>query len=280
MAAYYNEIDEYAAQWLRNLITAGLIAPGDVDTRSIIDVRPDDLRGYTQCHFFAGLGGWSGALRIARWPDDEAVWTGSCPCQPFSSAGKRKGFADDRHLWPVWRELIQECNPAIVFGEQVARATVWLDAVFADLEGQGYACGAAVLPAAGVNAPHRRDRIWFVAWGGRANRPDSDVAFLDGEHRDVADAESERRQPRSGLGQPMGAGSKPTLEFEGRAALPAKSGGRTDNWAFEPAVGRVAHGVPARVAKLRALGNAIVPQVAAEFIIAAREATLVSGLKP
>src|SRR6266576_1396734 len=104
----------FAAQWLRNLIAAGHIAPGEVDERSILDVRPDDLAGYTQCHFFAGIGGWSYALRMAAWGDDQPVWTGSCPCQPFSLAGKQKGFDDDRHLWPIWRELIRECRPARV----------------------------------------------------------------------------------------------------------------------------------------------------------------------
>lgn len=167
MTAYYNEIEPFAAQWLRNLIAEDLIAKGDVDERSIVEVKPAELRGYTQCHFFAGIGGWSLALRLADWPDERPVWTGSCPCQPFSSAGKRRGFADDRHLWPVWRKLIAECRPATVFGEQVAAAIGggWLDAVFADLEAEGYACGAAVLPACGGGAPHIRQRCWFVAKG-------------------------------------------------------------------------------------------------------------------
>jgi DNA (cytosine-5)-methyltransferase 1 len=108
MAAYYNEIDKQAAQWLRNLIDAGLIAKGDVDERSIEDVRPGDLRGYTQCHFFAGIGVWSYALRRAGWSDDRPVWTGSCPCQPFSAAGEGAGFADERHLWPAFFHLISE----------------------------------------------------------------------------------------------------------------------------------------------------------------------------
>jgi DNA (cytosine-5)-methyltransferase 1 len=165
MSAYYNEIDPYAAQWLRNLISAGHIAPGDVDERSIVDVRADDLRGYTQCHFFAGVGGWSLALRLAGWPDDRPVWTGSCPCQPFSVAGEGKAADDERHLWPAWFPLIAECRPAIVFGEQVEAAIGWgwLDAVFVDLEGEGYACGTAVLPACGIGAPHIRQRCWLVA---------------------------------------------------------------------------------------------------------------------
>lgn len=120
MTAYYNEIDPFAAAWLRNLIAADLIAPGVVDQRDIRNIKSDELEGYTQCHFFAGIGGWSLALRMAGWPDDRPVWTGSCPCQPLSSAGQRKGHADERHLWPAFFDLIAERRPATVFGEQVA----------------------------------------------------------------------------------------------------------------------------------------------------------------
>jgi len=165
MTAYYNEIDPHAAQWLRNLIAEGLIAPGDVDERSIEDVRPDELAGYTQCHFFAGIGGWSYALRLAGWPDDRPVWTGSCPCQPFSAAGKGRGVDDERHLWPAFRWLIDQCRPPAVFGEQVASrlGRDWLAGVRADLEALGYGVGAADLCAAGVGAPHIRQRLWWVA---------------------------------------------------------------------------------------------------------------------
>lgn len=165
MPAYYNEIDAYAAQWLRNLIAAGHIAPGDVDERSIVDVRADDLRGYAQCHFFAGIGVWSHALRTAGWDDDRPVWTGSCPCQPFSNAGKGQADEDARHLWPEWFRLIQEFGPAIVFGEQVSAAIRigWLDDVFASLEEMDYACGAIDFPASSVGAPHIRQRTYFVA---------------------------------------------------------------------------------------------------------------------
>lgn len=165
MAAYYNEIDPYAAQWLRNLIDAGHIAPGIVDERSIEDVLPNELREFTQCHFFAGVGVWSLALRRAGWPDDRPVWTGSCPCQPFSSAGAGAGFEDARHLWPTFAWLIKECKPAIVFGEQVASKAVepWVDLVHADVETLGYAFGAVPFPSAGVGAPHIRDRLYWVA---------------------------------------------------------------------------------------------------------------------
>lgn len=165
MTAYYNEFDQNAAAWLRQLIADGMIAPGEVDTRSIADVRAEDLRGFAQYHFFAGIGGWSRALRLAGWADDRPVWTGSCPCQPFSSAGKQQGIADERHLWPVFFNLIRECRPGTIFGEQVEAAIRhgWLDLVQADLEKAGYAFGAVGLPAACVGAPHIRQRLWFVA---------------------------------------------------------------------------------------------------------------------
>ncbi|HGW6100077.1 TPA: DNA cytosine methyltransferase [Citrobacter freundii] len=164
-AAYYNEIDQFAAQWLRNLIAGGHIAPGEVDERSIEDVTPDDLRGFTQCHFFAGIGVWSHSLRLAGWPDDKPVWTGSCPCQPFSAAGKGNGFDDERHLWPAFFHLISECRPQHIFGEQVAsgNANTWFDLVQADLEGMGYAFGLVPFAAAGVGAPHIRERACWVA---------------------------------------------------------------------------------------------------------------------
>lgn len=165
---YYNEHDRYAAQWLRNLIAAGHIADGYVDERSIVDVRPSDLEGYTQCHFFAGIAVWSYALRKAGWPDNRPVWTGSCPCQPFSNAGKREGFADERHLWPHFHWLIQQCKPTVVLGEQVVSKAVgpWIDLVQTDVEALGYTFGCIPFPAASVGAPHIRDRTYWVANNG------------------------------------------------------------------------------------------------------------------
>ena len=224
MTAYYNENDPYVAQWLRNLIAAGYIAPGDVDERDIRDVRADDLRGYVQCHFFAGIAGWSLALRMAGWPDDRSVWTGSCPCQPFSAVGQGKAADDERHLWPQWFSLIRECRPAIVFGEQVDAAIGWgwLDLIFADLEAESYACGAAVLPACGVGAPHIRNRLWFVA---QSNGGDASAEGLQrgGEHR---------QQPENGCAvqladtDPARCGSRrPSQARDGRDAARIESSG-------------------------------------------------------
>lgn len=161
---YYNDSDPHACHRLRSLISAGLIPAGHVDQRSIADVRPADLAGFVQCHFFAGIGGWAEALRLAGVQPDVPLWTGSCPCQPFSAAGKRKGTADERHLWPVFRDLIAECKPPVVFGEQVASADGrnWLSVVRSEMEALGYAVGAADLCAAGVGAPHIRQRLYFV----------------------------------------------------------------------------------------------------------------------
>ena len=337
MSAYYNEIEPYAAQWLRNLIKAGHIADGEVDTRSIVDVAPDDLRAFTQCHFFAGIGGWSHAFRLAGWPDDRPVWTGSCPCQPFSSAGQQKGQADERHLWPIFFDLINACRPAVVMGEQVAAAVgkSWLDGVCTDLEGIGYATGAAVVPACAVNAPHRRDRLWFVA---HTNAPqwrpiNSSCGRVEGEHAvsqgqedpsgsvaggegDVADAKRFGRKmevfdagscgEEGGIGQASWSGMRGTSSIKRedvgdtdmphgeRRGLPSgvheehahhDGGSLHGAWAdslwlagadgkarrSKPGLPLLAHGIPNRVGRLRAYGNAIVPQVAAEVIKAFME---------
>ena len=198
--AYYNEIDPFAAQWLRNLIVGGHIAPGEVDERSIEDVTPDDLRGFTQCHFFAGIGVWSHALRLAGWPDNKSIWTGSCPCQPFSSTGKGSGFDDDRHLWPAFGWLIKQCRPERVFGEQVAgrRADPWFDLVQNDVERMGYAFGITPFPAAGIGAPNERERAYWVAdanlqyESATRNETRTSKSGRSGEIIRLADADRER----------------------------------------------------------------------------------------
>ncbi len=197
MSAYYNENDPAMAAWLAELMARGLIAKGHIDTRSITEVQPSDLNGFTQCHFFAGIGGWSAALRLAGWADDRPVWTGSCPCQPFSAAGKGKGAADERHLWPVFRDLIRECRPQHVFGEQVANAVGhgWLDGVSADLEAEGYAVGAVVLGAHSVGAPHIRQRLYWMA---DAERDTRGPRWIADESREGIGEAGERTSVESG----------------------------------------------------------------------------------
>lgn len=223
--AFYNEWERYPAQWIRNLAAAGHVADGTVDERSIRDVRAVDLVGRAQCHFFAGLGGWSYALRLAGWPDDRPVWTASCPCQPFSTAGKQRGFDDDRHLWPVLFELVRERRPAILFGEQVAgpAGRTWLDAVSADLESAGYAVGAANLCAASCGAPHIRQRLYFVA-----------VADADGQRRDGQPVQLRERGPQAASAQAAGCGDVGELantDRDGRG--PRRSGGSHGDGAIE-----------------------------------------------
>ena len=186
VTAYYNEKDPYAAEWLRRLMLCSLIPWGDVDERSIEDVTPDDLRPYTQCHFFAGIGIWSLALQRAGWPDDRPVWTGSCPCQPFSAAGKGAGFDDERHLWPVWYQLVAQCRPPIILGEQVASkdGLNWLDLVSSDMEGAGYAVGASDLCAAGFGGAHIRQRLYFVGLAESYSRERERVTDSEGCERD------------------------------------------------------------------------------------------------
>lgn len=254
---YYNEFDPYAAQWLRNLIRAGHLPEGDVDERSITEVHPSDVDGYDACHFFAGIGGWPLALRLAGVPDDFSVWTGSCPCQPFSQAGSKRGFADERHLWPVWERLIRERRPPVVLGEQVASAIAWgwLDLVASDLEAQGYACGAAVFGAHSVGAPHMRQRLWWMGALGQAGAAGW-LGYASGVGRDGGGEDEGRLEPelpRQGL-EPFWSRCR-WLDCPDGLSRP-----------LEPGLEPLADGVPQRVRRLRAYGNAVVPQAAAAFI--------------
>lgn len=297
---YYNEIDKYAVQWLRNLIEAGHIAYGIVDDRSIVDVTPSDLAGFRQCHFFAGIGVWSYALRRAGVPDDADLWTGSCPCQPFSAAGAGAGMDDERHLWPHFHHLIRACRPPRVLGEQVASkdADPWIDLVQDDTEAMGYGVWSCPFPAAGIGAPHIRDRLYWVAHAGRARagrharatpgaqggvrgtgHPDGrelgDAPVAGGAVRGLADSDSQRRDGFDPLLQ-----WHSTRRVEGHCLEVAGSGPTNGLWRdadwlacrdgrwrpVEPGTFPLAHGAPARVGRLRAYGNAIVAEAAVAFI--------------
>lgn len=312
MTAYYNDNDPRTAVWLRELISVGLITAGEVDERSIADVQPSDLKRFDRVHLFAGIGGWDYALQLAGWSGP--VWTGSCPCQPFSVAGKRAGTADKRHLWPEMFRLIRECRPAIVFGEQVEGAVRlgWFDGVFADLEGAGYACAAAVLGAHSVGAPHIRQRLYWLAntecaKRGNPREPGCSDATETSEARnqlrrcgtDGRMGNSQGRgtlstkqcrqwriaQQNGGLGNAGGQGlpgwpGEP--RYDGQECPPAERAG-CDAWSdsipilcrdgkqrripLEPALFPLSDGFSgSRVGLLRGAGNAIVPQVAAEFV--------------
>jgi DNA (cytosine-5)-methyltransferase 1 len=199
MTAYYNEHDAEKAAWIRELIRRNTVAPGDVDERSIADVRADDLRGYTQCHFFAGIAVWSYALRLAGWPDDRPVWTGSCPCPSFSCAGKGEGFDDPRHLWPVWFPLIRERRPGVLFGEQSHDAIRfgWLDLVQSDMEAENYAFAPAVLGAHSVGAGHKRQRLYFCADSMLPERRPISGTGKDGRDRPHSGRQEAYGQPRT-----------------------------------------------------------------------------------
>ena len=269
MPTYYNEIDQFCCGWLRNLIRKGLIGPGHIDSISIEDVQRDDLDGYDRCHFFAGIGGWDLALQLAEWPDELPVWSGSCPCQPFSTAGSQKGVADDRHLWPEFLRLIRECRPPVVLGEQVASrlGREWLAGVCADLEALGYAVGAADLCAAGIGAPHIRQRLYWVAHaaGERLFRRCKDAPGIDpgvlgpGFESDCGAFHGHRIS------------AEPSA-FPLVARIPADLGrGKPELRSMVQGARRNQQG------RLSGYGNAIVPELAATFIRSALEAMTIKA---
>ncbi len=252
MSAYYNEIDPWKAAVLREAIKAGAIAPGDVDERSIKDVQAAELVGYTQCHFFAGGGFWSLALRQAGWPDDRPVWTGSCPCQPHSGAAeaRKRGFDDPRDLWPEWCYLIRECRPECVFGEQVDDSAAWIDRMHSDLEQAHFAVGTVDFPACAADAPIERLRTYFVAV------PHS--AGLKEQCRSFAMAPQLVSVERSGCSA-----------YDGAHRTAGELGKLRR---VKPGVHLLADGHPGRVDLLRLAGDGIVVPAAEAFIKAAREA--------
>lgn len=323
MTAYYNENDPYAAQWLRNLITAGHIAKGDVDERSIVDVRADDLRGYTQCHFFAGIGGWSLALRLAGWPDDRPVWTGSCPCQPFSAAGKGEAMTNvtfglrgflSSPSYTLQQSLESRLKRQLDGAGSTLFSLTWRDKATpagrpycqlaaSALRTSGSDCGSPhhwTTPQAHDTSPRGKGQkvkhgtrhgcaclatdAQLASWptakasdgqGGRTSKTaGGGNSHLDIVARLASGATPTKRGRKDDARQDQDQGgnlgervtqpaSDPRWPWDGAEWLPCTDGKARP---VEPGAFPLAHGIPGRVGRLRAYGNAIVPQVAAAFI--------------
>jgi len=206
--------------------------------------------------------------------------TGGFPCQSFSIAGKRRGKADDRYLWPEMFRVIRLLRPHWVLAENVTGIIrMALNDVLSDLESEGYRAIPFIIPACGVNAPHRRYRVWIVAhYEGSRLRPQFNKLTnkllsenrpsqkFEGSNRYVSDPEGIGTQGNRAAGQ-----QEPgTPVEEGLSGCHCSRDGATQ-WESEPGVGRVANGVPHRVDRLAALGDAIVPQVAYQILKAIAE---------
>jgi DNA (cytosine-5)-methyltransferase 1 len=277
MSAYYNETDREACAVLRRFIADGIIAPGEVDHRSIEDVSADDIRGFTQVHFFAGAGLWSVSARMAGWPDHRSLWSASCPCQPFSVIGEQRGEDDPRHLWPHLYRIVRAARargfgPAVLVGEQVASKAGrgWFGGVRADLARIGIESRAVDIPACSVNAPHERSRLYWIAVD-EAALGDAKRARLEGQRRHV---DRGRRAESGGaevLGGPAPAG-RPAAASDGDGCFWSGAEWLSCPDGFErralPGVRMLADGLAGRVGLWRLAGNSIVPQVGAEVLAA------------
>lgn len=292
----FNELEDYPARWLRKLYPSALVIRSDIKR-----LRREDLDSYQRVHLFAGIGGWEHALKLAGWPSWRSVWTGSCPCQPFSIAGRQEGEDDPRHLWPEFLRLIGECRPPTIFGEQVASPAgrEWLSRVLVDLEALGYAVAGADLCAASVGSPHIRQRLYWVANSSQPRVRDQRRGQNAREAPRAKSVRAERQRLRydsrhDSNGSPERMGNAHDARLEGLSGNGHDETGRKEStrpagpssvWdsaeLIECADGKyrrvpsadpesslfpLAYGVPARVGRLRAYGNAIVPPLAATFV--------------
>ena len=270
MNTFYNEIDSYACEWLQNLMDYGVIDSGIIERKDIRGIKPNELQGYNKIHFFAGIGGWEYALQLAKWPDTKEIslWTGSCPCQPFSTSGRRKGFSDERHLWPYWFWLIKQQKPDIIFGEQVASkgGIEWFSHVANDLERENYTVGSIILPACSVGAPHRRSRIWFVAHSPSLRCKQQGKRETSTIQRECSERKGKQTNDKQ-IGKLSGG-------FE-RSCPSNKTMWRNLVWLpcefntlkpTKPGLFPMVDGIPVNMGRLRSYGNSIVPQLASIFI--------------
>ena len=213
-------------------------------------------------------------------PEKPDVICGGYPCQPFSVAGKQRGTEDDRHLWPEMFRIIKECRPTWLIAENVAgHVKLGLDQVLFDLESAGYRTQPFVIPACGLNAPHRRERVWVVGYAehdgsfaapfaGSSDQtgnhdtqgalPSLELEEAGGraDHEALADPQSQRVQGRGTGGQ-----QKPRSHARTKLSLRSGEGSWETQWQTEPGVDRVVDGVPNRVDRIKSLGNAVVPQI-------------------
>jgi DNA (cytosine-5)-methyltransferase 1 len=331
VTSFYNDNEPFAVEWLRNLIRNGVIDDGVVDGRSVTEISAADILGFQQCHFFSGIAGWSEAFRIAGLTGVDRVWSASLPCQPLSHAGQHKGAADERHLWPEFYPIVSEFRPSAIFGEQSASpdGREWLDGISLDLEELGYAVAAADLPASSVGAPHRRQRLFWVAWLADSGGSEFTEWCRTGSTGGMGHAarDNERRAESSGASSFEGIAAGRSSAGMGDAMFQglegfAGTGDRTDQqrresqeqdrstteagpWddyqIAECADGKtrrvrtglspLAYGLPRKLGhfesgvrklvkgarrnrkgRIKGYGNAIVPQVAAQFILAAKDA--------
>ncbi len=225
------------------------------------------------------------------------IITGGYPCQPFSQAGRKKGEEDPRHLWPEYFRLIKECRPTWVIGENVSgHIKLGLDSVLADLESEGYAVRTFSISAASIGSNHKRERVWVVAHtrqpGRRIESSRNTKSLGRGSFEEtkwstntnkasgssertttVADTKSERTRKndervweRSSRASRRETTTIPNTNSDREKRNQSKnrqgSGSEQNNWwNIEPDVGRVAHGIPDRTHRLRALGNSVVPHI-------------------
>ncbi len=253
MSVLYTDHDPYVCQWTEALISNGLIAPGRVECRDIRSLAPNDVCGYRRVHLCSGIAGWELACCMSGWPEDLLVWTVSCPCQPFSVAGRRAGKEDPRHLWPQVARLVSAVLPPILVGEQVSSSDglEWIDEVCSDLEGLGYQFRAVDLPATAVGAPQIRQRLWWVAL----------------RRMDPLPSVDQKAKPQLGLPADWLVGRLDWVICRDAKIRP-----------YIPSRPTMLPTSPRRAARLRGFGNAIVPQVAAVFLSAAL--SLISSHNP